>query len=236
MINFIDTVLDGSPTFKFTYDDNTTATNVKIELENDIQTLGTAMNKALFDSIADDLNSRLLISNKASNAEAKAGTNDTKYMTPAKVQTKLQTLTTRATQTHSGDTRTTYTLLGNVSNQVIDIFANISAGNGSSNYASVTFNGTGLKIESTVDSLTSATATSVPLQFFSTTKQTMHLRIDTYSKTITGNLYRLYTSTGTPSVETIAGNFTTLTSIEASLKSASSIVYSVKYDNLNPNA
>lgn len=236
MTNFIDTVLNGSPTFKFTYNDNTTAVGVKIELENEIITLGTALNKALFDSIADDLNARLLISNKATNAEAKAGTNDTKYLTPAKLQTKLQTLTTRATQTHSGDTRDSYTIVGNVSDQVIDIFAKVTGGNGSSNYAAIILNGTGLKLVSTVDSLTGATTTSVPLQFYSNTAQTIHLRIDTYSKTITGNLYRLYTSTGTPSVETVSGYFTTLTSVTASLRSTASIVYSIKYDNLNPNA
>ena len=38
----------------------------------------------MFDSIQSDLNSRLLISNKATTSEAQTGTNDIKYMTPLK--------------------------------------------------------------------------------------------------------------------------------------------------------
>lgn len=47
---------------------------------------GTALNKVLFDSINSDILDRLLISDKATSEEAKEGKDDSKYMTPLKVQ------------------------------------------------------------------------------------------------------------------------------------------------------
>lgn len=50
---------------------------------------GTAINKVLFDSIKNDIVDRLLISDKATTAEAQAGTNDTKYLTALKMKQVL---------------------------------------------------------------------------------------------------------------------------------------------------
>ena len=55
--------------------------------------VGTAINKVLFDSIKDDLNSRLLIANKATQAQAEAGTDNTNYMTALRV---MQEITAKA--------------------------------------------------------------------------------------------------------------------------------------------
>ena len=56
---------------------------VEITLETPVTTQGTPLNKALFDSIKNDLNNRLLKTSKASAAEVQAGTNTDKYTTPA---------------------------------------------------------------------------------------------------------------------------------------------------------
>lgn len=50
---------------------------------------GRAMNKEFFDSIQTDLNNLLPKSSKATQAEAEAGTNNTKYMTPLRVSQLL---------------------------------------------------------------------------------------------------------------------------------------------------
>lgn len=90
MNNFVDTVFNTSATgnvikYRIKHSDNTTE-DVEISCITPITTQGTLLNKVLFDSIQADLNTRLLISNKASQGEAEAGTNDVKYMTPLKVK------------------------------------------------------------------------------------------------------------------------------------------------------
>ena len=51
---------------------------------------GTPINKALFDSIDTDLQAKVVLSDKASTADAQTGTDDTKWMTPLKVsQSKI---------------------------------------------------------------------------------------------------------------------------------------------------
>lgn len=108
MNNVIDEVLAGEP--RYTIKDNGGTTlydNVQIDLKTQVTTPGTPLNKALFDSIQADLNTRLLISNKATTAEAQTGTNDTKYMTPLKTQQKLTSLTTFV----EGQTNDTTTLI-----------------------------------------------------------------------------------------------------------------------------
>ena len=47
---------------------------------------GTPINKVLFDSINTDLNTRLLKTSKASDAEVRTGSNDDKYVTPLKLK------------------------------------------------------------------------------------------------------------------------------------------------------
>lgn len=90
MNNVVDEVLAGSPRYTIKDDGGTTLyDNVQIDLKTQVTTAGTPLNKALFDSIQTDLNSRLLVSNKASQNEAQAGINDTKYMTPLKTENFL---------------------------------------------------------------------------------------------------------------------------------------------------
>lgn len=93
MNSFVDEVLTGDPKYTLTYNDNTQATNVQIALSTPVQTQGTALNKAFFDSIKTDLTNlntnKLNVSNKATQAEVIAGTNDTKYITPLALNGKI---------------------------------------------------------------------------------------------------------------------------------------------------
>ena len=96
MNNVIDEVLDTTQTdnkikYRITHADSTYEI-VEISLETPVTTEGTALNKALFDSIQADLNTRLLISSKANQGDAQAGTDDTKYMTPKTVLDEIKKL------------------------------------------------------------------------------------------------------------------------------------------------
>lgn len=51
---------------------------------------GTPLNKALFDSIKTDIQSRLLTANKATQAQAEAGSDNTKYMTSLRVKQAIE--------------------------------------------------------------------------------------------------------------------------------------------------
>jgi len=86
MINFVDEVLNTASTSgKVKYNvkhSNGTSEVVEITLATPVTTQGTPLNKALFDSIKNDLNSRLLSNNKATTNDVIAGTNNTKYVTP----------------------------------------------------------------------------------------------------------------------------------------------------------
>lgn len=94
MNNVIDEVLNTAATdnkvkYRITHSDSTTE-DVTIELITPVTVQGTALNKALFDSIQADLNTRLLISSKATKAQAEAGTDETNYMTPKTVLDEIK--------------------------------------------------------------------------------------------------------------------------------------------------
>ena len=96
MNNVVDEVLNTSATgnkikYRITHEDSTSEV-VTIDLETPVTTPGTPLNKTLFDSIKDDLNSRLLISSKATNQEADTGTDTSKYIVPSTLLYKLQHL------------------------------------------------------------------------------------------------------------------------------------------------
>lgn len=91
MINFIDEVLASAPKYTITHADTTTE-EVSIDLATTVTTQGTPLNKALFDSIKDDLDARLLIADKATNNDAITGTNTSKYIVPATLQAKLDNM------------------------------------------------------------------------------------------------------------------------------------------------
>ena len=118
MTNVVDEVLNTAQTDnKVKYiltRDNGTTENVQIDLLTPVVTQGTPLNKALFDSIQADItslnNNKLNISSKATNAEAQAGTNTTKYLVPSTMQAKLDKMNgytgkviSLSSETHSGD-------------------------------------------------------------------------------------------------------------------------------------
>lgn len=109
MNNVIDEVLDTAQTdnkikYTLTHADGTTEL-VQLDLATPVTVAGTPLNKLLFDSIADDLNTRLLISNKATDNEAIAGTDTTKYIVPSTLQAKLNKMSAwnGTTETKTGN-------------------------------------------------------------------------------------------------------------------------------------
>lgn len=115
MNNVVDEVLNTAQTdnkikYKIIHADSTEEI-VQLELYTPVTTEGTALNKVLFDSIADDINSRLLISNKASNAEVQAGTDTSKYIVPSTLQAKLNKMNNYKSGSASGGNAGTTTTI-----------------------------------------------------------------------------------------------------------------------------
>lgn len=233
MISVTDEVLNGEPTYTITYSDSTTSSGVKIDLDTQVVTEGTALNKALFDSIDADIQARLLISSKSTTSEAKSGTNDTKYITPLKVQQKLDTLM----ETYSVSSSTTTTLVDGSSisgSQIITIDAKMTGGLGSSYYSKFKIDGTGIMIFE--DGSIDGSGTSVDIATFinnNTRASAFHLEINTYTKTLSG--WALYGAS--LSDKKFQGYYTTLTSI-SNVQNYAGITsnISVRYSSLNPNA
>lgn len=207
MNNVIDEVLAGSPTYKLTYNDNTTATGVKIDLETTVTTAGTPLNKALFDSIQTDLNTRLLISNKATTAEAQAGTNDVKYMTPAKVQNKLNSLIT--TGSCSAGTTTFLTFANYTNAKIINVTGRVSGSSGS-NTSSIRIVGT-----NATESLSIASSNLANYEF--------EFKFDLNNNTFFGHYYD--SSDGWTSAH---GHFNGLTNLTARLYNSATISYTIQ--------
>ena len=113
MNTVVDEVLAGDPRYKITYNDNSTATGVKIDLETAVTTQGTALNKALFDSIQSDItslnNNKLNVSAKATQSQAEAGTNNTNYMTALRVQNHYDYNKSTQAEAEAGANDTHYT-------------------------------------------------------------------------------------------------------------------------------
>lgn len=214
MNNVIDEVLAGAPRYNIKDNGGTTLySNVQIDLATQVNTVGTPLNKALFDSIQSDLNTRLLISNKATTAEAQAGTNDTKYTTPAKVQDKLNALVSTVTQSGAG----TYTIctFSNYTNaKVIRIMGKTKMGSSSSKYivngtAVGGFNGTSTFSDSSSLSLTGASNSGI---------QGFEFTFDLLSKSFTG----IYASSENNRADIFCGRFTAITNFQIQLVGAGS--------------
>lgn len=130
MNSVVDEVLNTSATdnkikYRITHSDNTTE-DVQIDLITPVTTAGTPLNKVLFDSIQADLNTRLLISSKATTNDAQTGTNDTRYMTALKTKQSVQQFDRSQeifseTGTQSGTTAKTIYTFGNNLNSVVHI-------------------------------------------------------------------------------------------------------------------
>lgn len=232
MNNVVDEVLAGSP--RYTIKDNGGTTlydNVQINLKTQVTTAGTPLNKALFDSIKDDLNSRLLTSNKATTAEAQAGTNDVKYMTPKKVQDKIDSLTTSASYTNSTSTATTNTLVNfsNYSNKLVKVVGRFhTASSSTSYYGRLTLAGTSIDIHQSSTGDISGTSTNMNFYGASSSGDwSFELIFDLISKTIVGKSYRHTSSSGSATFDTILGSFETLTSLSATLNASANRPVSV---------
>lgn len=239
MNNVVDEVLAGSPKYTLTYNDNTTATGVSIDLETAVTTQGTPLNKALFDSIRDDLNTRLLISSKATTSQAQGGSNDTNYMTPSKVKTQLQYLTKTGSFNHTSTTSQTYTILdpANIPSGVkrVILTGTLAHGAGSSYISSLTVNGTrGTLVNIPCGYLYSGGyGTSSDLSFTykysssgTPTPYGFRFDIDLNTKTITFNV-NLYN--GSEDIRVGSATYTTLTSVTALLRAGNSTATTVNY-------
>jgi hypothetical protein len=110
---------------------------------------GTKINKVLFDSIADDLDSRLLSANKATQAEAEAGTNNTKYMTPLRTkQFANKNVGVKITRLNiSGSADNTIDLSTYLTSNVeeLEIVINCIFSSTTANKKPITINGTGIR-------------------------------------------------------------------------------------------
>ena len=128
----------------------------------------------MFDSIDTDLQARLLISNKATSSEAKAGANDVKYMTPAKVQEKIESLVKSGNITNTSGSSTTTTIMSSLpTEQIVIVDANIAASSGSNN---VTLRLTGTGIQSASGSETES-GTTLDLKYYQTSHSAVRLVI-----------------------------------------------------------
>lgn len=216
MINFIDEILASAPKYTITHNDNTTE-EVSIDLATTVTTQGTPLNKALFDSIKDDLDARLLIADKATTIEAQTLTNDSHYMTPLKVKEGLQYLTKTGSASNSTTTAQTTTML-DMTDIVADAKRIIVSGmlKAYSN-SSIKINGTGLRYD---DSSATTTVTfNVTGTIIGATYNPFKIEIDLNAKTI----YCVVNS------NVSSYTYTTLTNIATELKATSSNTTEVAY-------
>ena len=242
MNQFVDEVLAGEPRFKLTLNDNTVLSNVKIELETEVTTQGTAMNKAYFDSIETDVNSRLLISNKASTLESQAGTNNTKYMTPKTTKESSQLFSSTGTASTTS-AQTIFTFDNNKTNLII-IKGTFSGGNGYSKAMQVLLNGSGFlgrlwdelgnlhNISSTASTDAGFNYSSSKLMMYSNITTTVfEMIIDLATKTFrieySGSWIVSNTSQGTNHT-VVMGKFTSLDTLQVQAKDSSTGEWSIK--------
>ena len=146
---YVDEVLNGEPTYTLTHEDTTTET-VKIELATEVVQQGTALNKAFFDSIKDDLNSRVLLSDKATSAQAIAGTSDTKWITPKTLNDVVKSYTTKETIENTTQPSTSHDITTDISSGKYIIYGKIrnedDTGITSGSASSLSINGTRITI------------------------------------------------------------------------------------------
>ena len=180
MINYVDEVLAGAEKFKLTYNDNTTATGVKIELETGVTTPGTPLNKTFFDSIQSDLttlnSNKLNVSAKATTSQAQAGSDDTNYMTASKVRqftqylTKAKTLTSTTSTTAQSftlfDASAIATDIGSTNAGLVKkiIITGSATGGSPSNPTKIDVGGTGWKTFE-MENGTTSTSQNAPTQY-----------------------------------------------------------------------
>lgn len=162
------------------------------------------------------MNSRLLISNKATTSEAQTGTNDTKYMTPLKVQQKLNSLIT--TGSYSAGTSTVVNFANYTNAKIITVTGNVKGSSGSSNNSYLAINGTtirGYAFDGEDSSISSASQLKLKLATSSVTDHAFELKFDLNSKTFYGNYYD-----NSDGVTFLQGNFNAITTLQITLYSS----------------
>lgn len=228
MNNVVDEVLAGQP--RYTIKDNGGTTlydNVQIDLKTAVTTQGTPLNKVLFDSIKDDLNSRLLITSKATQAQAEAGTDDTNYMTALKTRQQILKLKSTVNST-SGTSVTLYTFT-NSENAIIRVEGYVGIGG-----MSFTLTGSTIRHVDTSGVYTSDGSSftdnvylngsgNMPFFFeFNMTTKTFRATYPTYSGNVGSYTYFL---------NNIMGTFSSLTTLKAT-KNTSSNTLSATIDEV----
>lgn len=189
----------------------------------------------MFDSIQADLNTRLLISSKATTAEAQAGTNDAHYMTPAKVKTQLQYLTKTGSGSNTSATAQTTTIYdaSNITSGAKRVVITGTLKNASTSYQSFLYlNGTGLDFDhSTSNTYPTISATQIAYRYGNNDTGSFKIEIDLNAKTINCAVQYQPRVTNEPAsqFDVGCGYFTTLTSITASLRGSGSVASSTQY-------
>ena len=240
MNNFIDTTFDTTQTenkmkYTLTYADGTEEL-VQLSIATPVETLGTALNKLFFDSIRDDLNSRLLTANKATQSQAEAGTNNTNYMTPLRVQNKVSSMTTNATVTTTSTSTVTTTLLDltNIADKIYDIdihFQKKGSGTGDRT-ASLTLNGTSIVGASVQNGTYSQVASTTAYSYVAASntvdarESTLHLHVNTITKTI-DSFFMYGVAYSGQNITQTGLTYSTLTTLELKTKARSSTQYPV---------
>ena len=149
MISVVDEVLSGEAKYRIKDENgNILYDNVTIEEGTPVNTQGTPLNKVLFDSIQADINSRVLKTDKATQAQAEGGSDNTKYMTSLRTKNycdknvgiKITKINLSSSDANSIDLSTYLT--SNVEKLVIILNCKFAA----SNMAPIALGGTGLRL------------------------------------------------------------------------------------------
>lgn len=232
MTNFVDTNFNTSATggvikYNLTHADNTTEL-VQLDIATPVQTQGTALNKVFFDSIRTDLtnlsNNKLNVSAKATQAQAEAGSDNTNYMTPLRVQQKFNSLIS----TSSGGSTGSVSLSG-YTNQIVTIYGYGKYSSTSNTYSRV--NGTGIQYHGTNTS-SSSTTTYCNFNTYNSSASypAFKIVIDFNSKTFSIES-TCYTSSAGVYADVTLGTFSTLTSVSFSLGNTGSWSATVQVSN-----
>ena len=218
MNNVVDEVLAGSPRYNIKDNGGTTLySNVQIDLATQVTTAGTPLNKALFDSIATDINSRLLTSNKATTGEAQAGTNDTKYMTALKVKEREQSLVSSVTKTATGSaTEQTIFDFSTATGNIIEISGTYGEVNTSSEQT-IYLNGTSFNGASQ----NNLSLTDYDFRYTSSGKGSFYIRVDLNNKTFVA-MFSARKSGTTTTPDYVVGRFSTITTLTCILRGTAS--------------
>ena len=190
----------------------------------------------MFDSIQADLNTRLLISSKATTAEAQAGTNDAHYTTPAKVKTQLQYLTKTGTGSNTSATASNTTIYNssNVPSGAKRVVITGKIFNRTSGYMSnLNINGTAIHTEKMLNTTYPSLSTTVVAVRYGATSSTGSFKIDIDLNAKTYTLFCQFspnvTGEATSQANSAFGYFDTLTSVVASLRGNNSDASTVDY-------